>query len=406
MNFRKPSILYCTFDSVPSPKGASTHITYFVRALKARYTLVKLLTLNRAPRTEYTTYGDIEHIRAGCGDENFLRRVDAFREFVSTHVRKNHYDVIHFRSIWEGIPVLDYKEVGRYRTVYEANGFPSIELPYHYPVLRRRPDLLEKLKNQEAWALRNSDRVITPSALTGSVIREAGVGCEKLSIIPNGVDTGIFYPGKSEPGLFTVLYIGTLAPWQGIKTLLPAFKEMLRVTDSRLQILGAGKKSWIRECEKLCEKLGITSSVQILPPVAHHEVAECIRKAHICVAPLEACERNVIQGCCPVKIFEYMAMRKAVLATNLPVISAFLEHERDALLFQEGSIEDCAHSLLRLRYDAALREKLAGNAYTKVIEKYQWKHSCEQLLTIYEELLSTPAALPIPDGSRGQKSLI
>jgi glycosyltransferase involved in cell wall biosynthesis len=380
------SVLYVAFDTVPSPKGASTHITQFVRALHSRHATT-LISVNRAPCIETGRYMGIPHIRVGFSEPNFLKRVELFREFISRHVKEHRYHIIHFRSIWEGIPILDFRKEGQYQSIYEVNGLPSLELPYHYPELRKNTSLLQKLKSQEVWTIRNSDRIITPSDLTASFIRKAGAAEDRISIIPNGVDTDLFKPCDQEEdeGLFTVLYAGTLAPWQGIKMLLLAFREVIAKTEARLLILGTGKKWWLRQYIRLCKKLDISEHVHFLPAVDHAGVAEYIRKAHACVAPLEASERNVIQGCNPIKVLEYMACRKAIVATDIPVIRSLLTHGRNSLLFPEGRSDELARCLMELKLDVTLRQQLAREAYRK-IDNYRWSLSCARLLNLYEEM--------------------
>jgi glycosyltransferase involved in cell wall biosynthesis len=389
----RASILYAAFDNVPSPKGASTHITHFVRALHGRYPSTTLISVNRSPCLEIGTYLGVPHIRIGFSEANFLRRVELFREFISRHIRDHRYHAVHFRSIWEGMPLLEFRDKGGYQTIYEVNGLPSLELPYHYPALKKSSSLLQRLRSQEIWTMRSSDLIITPSVLTANLISKAGVAEEKICLIPNGVDTDLFSPGESpgdeEP--FVILYSGTLAPWQGIMTLLMAFREILDHGFARLLILGSGRKSWVREYMKAARKLKISEHVDFIPPVDHASVVDYIRKAHVCVAPLEASQRNIIQGCNPIKVLEYMACRKAIVATDLAVTRALLTHGEDSLLFSEGKADELARYLMDLKSDVNLRERLAGRAHEKVKAHYQWKSSCEKLLNAYDELFAARA---------------
>lgn len=67
---------------------------------------------------------------------------------------------MHYRNIWEGLGVAQNKKRLGYRTLFEVNGLPSIELKYHYPGID--PALLLKIKEQEMATLHLSDTVICP----------------------------------------------------------------------------------------------------------------------------------------------------------------------------------------------------------------------------------------------------
>ena len=58
-----------------------------------------------------------------------------------------------------------------------------------------------------------------------------------------------------------------------------------------------------------------------------------IAQADVCVAPLAYNDRNVTQGCCPIKVIEYMACARPIVAANLPVVRELVRDDVDALLF-------------------------------------------------------------------------
>lgn len=386
----KRRLLYVTFDVVPSPKGASTHIISFLEALKMFSEDVTLLTLGSKPGIEEALLGGVRHLRVGFEEPHLFKRIELFRCYLDSHLKKGFYDVVHFRSIWEGLTVLRLKAELGYKTLYEVNGLPSIELKYHYPNLASQAALIEKLKRTEVWALRQSDCIITPSGVTAELIKSASVEESRIHIIPNGVDISVFYPeeqARSSPTL-SLLYTGTLAPWQGIGTLIAAMMIIKKDLHVHLVILGSGKKQWNRECRKLIEKAQLEKQITRLPSVPHKEVAGYIRKADICIAPLALCDRNTIQGCSPIKIFEYMACRKAVVASRIAAVEEILTHRLDSLLFTADDPESLAEAVLTAWHDRSLRFQLEEKAYQKVISHYCWNHARAKLLEVYREVMS------------------
>ncbi|MEM2169624.1 MAG: glycosyltransferase, partial [Candidatus Bathyarchaeia archaeon] len=86
----------------------------------------------------------------------------------------------------------------------------------------------------------------------------------------------------------------------------------------------------------------------------------------------------------PITLFEYMASRKPIIAPNIPSIREVLENEKDALLYDD--VPDLANALIRLLSNAELAEKLAINAYHKVLHKYSHKQRALKIINALKEL--------------------
>jgi glycosyltransferase involved in cell wall biosynthesis len=84
----------------------------------------------------------------------------------------------------------------------------------------------------------------------------------------------------------------------------------------------------------------------------------------------------------PIKLFEYMAARRAIVATDLPSTAEVVTDGESALLVPPGDSGAMAAAIRRLRDDAALRERLAANAYTQVMEHYTWEARARAILSV------------------------
>jgi glycosyltransferase involved in cell wall biosynthesis len=381
-------VLYVCFDVVPSPKGASTHVTYFVKALTEFYD-VTLMSVGNAASAANAIYCGARHVAVPLNHPNFLDRALTFREAVWDELETHRYNLVHFRTMWAAMPIAEEKKRQGFKVVCEVNGVDSIELKYHYPALRANHQLLEKLRAQERLAFETADVIVTPSLVTKRYIARQGMAEGKVVAIPNGVDLDLFRtsPLTTHHSPLTVLYMGTLAPWQGVDFLLDAFKLVIAQKPMHLQILGVGRREWRKALDKHIRKIGLTAHVEFLPPVPHEQVPAVIHAADLCVAPLAPTERNVVQGCCPVKIFEYMACGKPIVAANLPVVREILTHEEDALLYKVDKPSRLANCLLRLAEDDTLRQRLGENALRKARETFSWQRAQEALLMVYGQWL-------------------
>ena len=390
----QPSVLYSAFDVVPSPKGASTHITYFTRGLVEAGYQVQLITAGDPALPERDTYCGAEMLRVPYGDDpNFLKRAVAFGQAVMRHIEDAgapSYDVCHFRSVWCGLPIVQAQPRFGYKTLFEVNGLPSVELKYHYPALKGNP-LLYKIKEQEIATLLLADAIVCPSAVTRAYIASLGVPREKVIVIPNGVDTKLFTPQPLNPPADrpTILYIGTLTDWQGLSLLVEAMPAILSQIPSKLRIVGRGRGWQRKELLKRAQKLGLGESVSVEPAVPHHEIPALVAQADVCVAPLAYNDRNVTQGCCPIKIVEYMACARPVVAANLPVARELVRDGLDALLFTPDDPNDLARCVLMTLSDVTLAQRLAESAAKRARTRFSWREAQKKLLRVYERLIAS-----------------
>src|SRR4051812_30682725 len=129
--------LYAAFDRFPSRKGSAVHIDRFARTLFDSAGGGILYTIGGPGLPPYQREADVEIVRFSQVVENLLERsllfgarLDALLEQQETSL-----ELCHFRDPWSGYPIVARPHA--YRTVYEVNGLPSIELPYTYPAMPR-----------------------------------------------------------------------------------------------------------------------------------------------------------------------------------------------------------------------------------------------------------------------------
>lgn len=400
----KPRVLYTAFDLVPSPKGASIHITYFVRGLIAAGFDVTLITAGDPSLPDCELYDGATLLRVPWADDaHFLRRAVAFGAYVLEHIAQQPaYDVVHVRSIWSGFPLAQVKSEYGFKLLYEVNGLPSIEMKYHYPGLVgsqsddsdivARPSLLDKLKEQEIATLHAADAIVTPSQVTAAYITSLRVVADKITVIPNGFDEEQF--GKSDEWnnereqspMPVILYVGTLADWQGLDVLLHALALVAAERPCQLRIVGRGRKRQRKLLLKQARKLGVEENVVLETAVAHSAIPAVIAQADVCVAPLGYNDRNVVQGCCPLKILEYMAVGKPIVAANLPVVRELVCPDSEALLFTPDDPVSLAQQIIAVLDHPELARKLGQQAAARAWREFTWSLAQARLLAVYEAL--------------------
>ena len=386
-----PRVLYTAFDIVPSPKGASTHILHNIRGLVNSHFDVHLLTPSDGVLLlEETMEGARVTRIIQDFSQNFLARATHFGKAVFAHLTLHpDYDVVHYRNIWEGLGVAQNKKRLGYRTLFEVNGLPSIELKYHYPEID--PALLLKLKEQEMATLHLSDAIICPSHVTRDYIASLGLDRKRVTVIPNGVSPSDFTPSPlpdREGRVPVLLYIGTLADWQGLEVLIRALPRIIEQQAVRLHIVGRGRSRQRKLLLKQIRRLGLEENVIVQTAVPHHDVPALIAESDICIAPLGLNDRNVTQGACPIKVLEYMASARPLAASNMPIVRELIREDVDALLFSPNDPEDLARQVLALLNDYDLAKRLAHSASQRALTKFTWHEAQKKLIKVYDKLLA------------------
>lgn len=396
MSSTRDHILYTTFDQVPGPKGAATHVEAFVRALGEGQGHVTLVTPGARDQSRSSFFPNVDQVVLGCPDLNPIGRARTFRAKLNAWLGDKRFDVIHFRSIFEGFPFLNPEIRRQARLIYEVNGLPSMELKYHYPRIASDSALLSKLERQENACLRAADRIITVSDVNADFLQQRGVAAAKIYVIRNGVHLEEFpirsyHPRPEERGRtesLQVAYVGTMASWQGIETLLAAISLARRQRPITLHLMVTGPKQRQRELRRSMEQLRLSDAVMIHAPGSRADVARLYHQVDLSAVPLEPVDRNVVQGCCPLKLLESMAAGCPVLASDLPVVKEVAEAKTHYCPVTPGDVSAWAEALVH--WDTNLHRERWGdvtamtrNARQLIEARFTWQQATDSLLQLY-----------------------
>lgn len=412
---RTPLALYAAFDRFPTRKGASVHIARFAETLFDEFSggLLYVLGDEAMPAYQFEE-GGVEIVRHIMPNANFLERAVAFssrlerlldeietREeqtatqndapsgarnianMTTQSVSARGLRVCHFRDILSGVPVLTRRR--NYKTVFEVNALPSIELPHTYPYISART--MEKIRAREDFCLKNADAIITPSETIRDCVLRRGASPEKVTVIPNGADVSSEVPPRPSdaPNDEYIIYFGALQIWQGVGTLLRAFALLGDLEDLRLVICASERSRQTEIYERLAADLELTGRVVWRFNLLKDEIASWVAHAAISVAPLAECGRNVEQGCAPLKILESMAAGVAVVASDLPAVREIIPDEDHGRLVHADRPGELARAIRVLLQYPNERRRLGANAQARIKRQLTWRHATEKLRALYGE---------------------
>jgi len=275
------------------------------------------------------------------------------------------------------------------KTIFEAHTvshrhFAEIHTLYNSLKSSTHEELKRKMKI-EAKVYGKIDGVIT---ITGHLKRQIqddfNPRCQ-IKIVRDAADP-LMKPDRDEK-LHGIFYIGQLYPWKGVDILL---KSMCSVNGGEiLNIVGGLEyENDLENLKRLASLLKIEKKVKFIGTVPHKEVGEYIRRAKICVIPLPFSQIAAYYTS-PMKMFEYLAAGKAIVASNLPSLAEVLKDGHNALLCKPDDPVTLAEAINNLLRDSKLRFKLSENAW-KDSHAYSWERRADAILSFFKEISSQP----------------
>ena len=249
--------------------------------------------------------------------------------------------------------------------------FESHEI-FHLTTERKEKE--EKIRSQETWIYPRLDGLVAITRSLAEQLREIFQIQAPIEVIPDGVNLSFFRPTHGRSDTKKIVYIGQLYSWKGVETLVQAIKYL---DEGELHLVGGGDKQ-VQKMSQIALQMGVGARVFFHGQVSPRQVKEHLADAAVAVLPLT---RDMISAhfTSPLKLFEYMAFRVPVVASDLPSIREILTHEVNAILVPPDNPEALARGIQRLLTDREMANRLAGKAHEDVLS-YSWDRRAERLI--------------------------
>jgi glycosyltransferase involved in cell wall biosynthesis len=258
------------------------------------------------------------------------------------------------------------------------------------PILRRRSRLLLPLARRvDRFIFRRATLLLPVSSyLREHLIRDLGVAPDRILVNPNAADPRAFDPGLAPvqqigavrlTGRKVIGFVGTFAPWHGVGLLLEAFAALAaRHPDSMLLLVGDGPER--RTLERRAAEAGLSDRVIFPGTVPHRELARYVAAFRIAVLP------DTNEYCSPMKIFEYMAMGRAIVAPDYGNVRDVLAHGENGFIFRPRDLQSLGGALEELLADDHAVQRLGQAARRSVVERRNWMCNTSTWLRALEAL--------------------
>lgn len=291
---------------------------------------------------------------------------------VYCYLKRKNFDILFSRNI---LHTYLSTVVFRRPTVFDA---------HHPPVGRASRYLFDSFRDSE-YLLRFS----TNSKGLGDIYKQLGLPAEKLRVAPNGVDIERFddrlsvSEARRKLGLpedkKIVSHVGNFYQGRGIDLLIRAAKEL----DDIMFLIVGGEEEDIARYKKISEQQGVDNFVfqGFVPPSL---VSLYLFAADVLVMPYTStmtskAGRVEADFASPLKLFEYIAAGRPIVATRIPACTGVLEDGRNSLLVEPDNVESLAEGIRKVLGDEDFSKSISENAANDA-RRYTWAERVRGIL--------------------------
>ena len=281
--------------------------------------------------------------------------------FLYLFLKANKNDVIYSN---ESLPIL-LSSLYFLNTLYEVHDFPENKVSFYKALFHRVRYILVT----NTWKIKKIEE-------TFHVSRDK-ILCERNAVDVKEVDITLTKEeARQKPGLLTegniVVYTGHLYPWKGVDILAEAAKILPAET---LVVFVGGTEPDVKQFKN---KFGGVKNVAIIGHRDHSEIPLWQKAADVLVLPNTAKENISKYYTSPMKLFEYMASRRPIVASNIPSIAEIL-NDSNAVLVLPDDPQDLARGVEEILKNKNDSVALADKAYQDVLQ-HTWEQRAGRIL--------------------------
>ena len=263
------------------------------------------------------------------------------------------------------------KKAGKYCVLDAASVHFSAQKKVYSPPYSTK--FLDKVNRRKAEEIALADHILTLSSHARDTYVRAGVPAAKITVIPPGVDSGLFSPDRRSPGNggFHALFVGNLKLSKGVDLLLEAF-ERLNAPGKTLTLIGA------RGDAEACLR-GRSGGICLKGHMPHAELVEEYRKADIFVLSSRLDGFGLV-------VAEAMACGTPVIVSTHVGARDLVHHGENGWIFPSGDVDALCGFLDEARRKGPALEVMGRNARRAVL-KQSWERYREDVRSFYRSLL-------------------
>ncbi|KKT57895.1 MAG: Glycosyl transferase group 1 [Candidatus Giovannonibacteria bacterium GW2011_GWC2_44_9] len=365
-------LVYIANARIPTEKAHGIQIMKMCDAFTAQGIDVELVLprrLNNIKENPFDYYGvkknfkitklpTLDFIALELGQSGFFAETLIFLIASRIYLLFKNYDILYTREEWAGLFFKDF--------CMEVHSLPA------------RPSLLHK----KTW--RKAKAIFVLTSFTKNELIKLGISENKILVLPDAVDLAKFDIRISKEEARkklnlpqdkkNILYTGSfyLYDWKGVDVLLEAVKNFRE--DFLFMLVGGSE-------EEISNLKSYTINLKNLKLIGHKPYAEIpyyLKAADVLVLPNKKGSKISEEHTSPLKLFEYMASGRPIVASDLPSLREILT-EKEALFFRSNDAADLVRAIKEILQDPTRAEQLAKNALQKV-QNHTWSNRAHRAI--------------------------
>jgi len=317
-----------------------------------------------------------------------------FMKRIMEVAKQEKVDLIHAHTPYRvGLPALRAARKLKLPFVYEMRGMWE-ETAVANGRWRLNGPAYRRFQNYETKVLRSADSVVCISETLKREAISRGVSESKITVVTNAVDEKMSTESESHQ-LFdqvkqqlalkkstkVVGYIGSLREMEGVDLTAEAVAQLSsRGHDVRFFVLSS--ESGQVELRQHSKKLGLGEKAIIAGPVPHDSVAQFYDLIDIFVVSRP--DSRVTRLVTPLKPFEAMMMKKAVIASKLPALEEIIQHGKTGMLYKADDVNSLVETIEEIIADEKVIVELGNNAHNWILAYRTWQSVVENYYQAYQ----------------------
>ena len=211
---------------------------------------------------------------------------------------------------------------------------------------------------------------------------------DSVTVITNGVDPEMFYPGSTVEGPLRCVYASSFRAWHGAVDLINAVSTCLsRGVDLRVVCLGNGPT--LGFAKQAAERAGVLHAITFLGDVPYKDVPKYFSQADVGLAPFNPSAFPALQlgwFWSPIKIFEYLAAGLVVVTIDIEELRLLLPSDV-ARFYAPGDTVGMAAQLEELASDRGELSRIRKDARSLAEARYTWDHQAAVVETVLQKVV-------------------
>ena len=234
----------------------------------------------------------------------------------------------------------------------------------------------------ERLVLNKATRVVVVTDVLRQHYEQQGFDTSKFQVIHNGIDPALFHPDvdarpvRARYGLndrCVIGFVGWARQWHRLDLLVDAYAKL--PDRERFAVLICGDGPAIAGLREQAKDLGVADAVHFSGGLDHHEIPAHIAAMDIAVLP------SIPGYASPMKLFEYMAMGKAVLVPDQPNLHEIILAGQNGMFIPKDDPNGFARAVTELAMNSALQQTISCGAIATIqTGKYFWTENARRVL--------------------------